>query len=593
MKIRYKKILLAVVTTVALCCLILFTASCFTPHVDIVYEKTSDGQGYVLTKCNSVWGGKLENDTMKIPSTYNGLPVVGIGEGCFAYGMFGSGGCFVRNIYLPSTLKFIGSGAFKGRASTNVYIEDMAAWLNIDFQDEDSNPLSRFGSLYLNGELVEDVVIPDTVTQIKNYAFCRTEIKSITFNDKITSIGDKAFYSCEFIKSIDLPESVETIGEKAFERTAITQVVLGKNLVSIGEEAFVGCYHLVEVVNRSDAITVTKGSEENGCVGEYAVGVYNSDDHFEQTKVAYENGNCVYLGDSCKYLVKMLSVEGDPTVVTDDIGAICTSAFRPIGEDVEIKTVKMGASVIITREGSFWGVDNLIYTGSVDDWCGIDGVNNITFDSVDEVVMPNLKDGKVEIPKWITEIPRGLFKNNSSVKEVVLHNEVTIIGTYAFYKCINLKTINFPNKLKQIKSWAFKHCHNLSGNIVLPEGLVVLGESVFSDCTSITGVVIPGSVSEIKDWAFDYCTSLKSVKLSEGLKRIGYCAFSDCVELKGNFSIPSTVYFIHESILSRTGITSITFKGTVAQWGYVQKHEQWNWGLDVDKVVCSDGIVQI
>lgn len=100
---------------------------------------------------------------------------------------------------------------------TKVDITDMSAWCNIDFAYEYSNPLYYAKKLYLNGELVTDLVIPDGVTAIKNYAFLRcTGITSIIIPDNITSIGESAFLDCTGLTSITIPDSVTSIGKDAF-----------------------------------------------------------------------------------------------------------------------------------------------------------------------------------------------------------------------------------------------------------------------------------------------------------------------------------------------------------------------------------------
>ena len=70
------------------------------------------------------------------------------------------------------TITEIGSKAFEDCSfNLRIYISDIAAWCGINFCDSLSNPLSCAHKLYLNGELVRDLVIPDGVTVISNWAF--------------------------------------------------------------------------------------------------------------------------------------------------------------------------------------------------------------------------------------------------------------------------------------------------------------------------------------------------------------------------------------------------------------------------------------
>ena len=79
----------------------------------------------------------------------------------------------------------------------------MAAWCAIDFANGSANPLSYAHNLYLNGELVIDLVIPDGVTSIGRNAFYSYDsLTSITIPDSVTSIGEEAFYGCTGLTSV-------------------------------------------------------------------------------------------------------------------------------------------------------------------------------------------------------------------------------------------------------------------------------------------------------------------------------------------------------------------------------------------------------
>ena len=104
----------------------------------------------------------------------------------------------ITSITIPDGVTSIGGSAFNNCTSLEaVYITDIGKWVAIDFTEYDANPLYYAGNLYLNGELVTDLVIPNGVTSIGSDAFrgC-TSLTSVTIPDSVTSIGSDAFAGC-------------------------------------------------------------------------------------------------------------------------------------------------------------------------------------------------------------------------------------------------------------------------------------------------------------------------------------------------------------------------------------------------------------
>ena len=104
-----------------------------------------------------------------------------------------------------------------------------------------------------NGVLVkyngtdENVVIPDGVTQIGEYAFVHCDkIITVTIPDSVTIIGRYAFAQSS-LRNISIPSSVTTIGEAAFLSTSIQSIIIPSSVTSIGRRAFLGCSNLTYV----------------------------------------------------------------------------------------------------------------------------------------------------------------------------------------------------------------------------------------------------------------------------------------------------------------------------------------------------------
>ena len=156
----------------------------------------------------------------------------------------------LTSITIPNSVTSIGSFAFYYCSGLKeVHINDLAAWCNISFEDSYANPLYYAHNLYLNGELVTDLVIPNSVTSIGNWAFYKYDgLTNITIPNSVTTIGNGAFLDCDGLTSITIPNSVTTIGNEAFAWcSGLTSITIPNSVTSIGESAFYGCSGLTSV----------------------------------------------------------------------------------------------------------------------------------------------------------------------------------------------------------------------------------------------------------------------------------------------------------------------------------------------------------
>ena len=91
----------------------------------------------------------------------------------------------LTSVTIPDSVTTICYEAFCNCSSLKaVYITDVAAWCNISFDSYYANPLYYARNLYLNGELITELVIPDSVTMIGEYAFYNcSSLTSVIFED--------------------------------------------------------------------------------------------------------------------------------------------------------------------------------------------------------------------------------------------------------------------------------------------------------------------------------------------------------------------------------------------------------------------------
>lgn len=173
-----------------------------------------------------------------IPEKIDGKTVVGIGHFAFYNKQ-------LTSVVLPPTIRSIFEHAFANNNLTSINLTDSIE--NIHFSAFMLNKLTTLTlpsnlriihGLAFAGNNLTSVVIPPNVTEIGNKAFrVNKNLKQVTFNNSVVSIGDSAF---EFtaIESIDLPYSLRSIGELSFSSTNLKNIRIPGSLKVVGPSAF-------------------------------------------------------------------------------------------------------------------------------------------------------------------------------------------------------------------------------------------------------------------------------------------------------------------------------------------------------------------
>ena len=192
-----------------------------------------------------------------IPSTIevDGItyPVTSIGSGA------ASNLEFLKVLHLPPTLTEIASNAFEISYIEKVYIEDLSAWCNIDFQYDywsgtsgthyysSASPFSVNTVLYINDEPVETLVIPEDVERVNQYAFQGLEFKCLKLGKNVKEIGMGAFQYSK-IEDLDMGPNLEVIKNNAFsDCKRLKKIKLSPNLKTLEWDSFVDCPNVSEI----------------------------------------------------------------------------------------------------------------------------------------------------------------------------------------------------------------------------------------------------------------------------------------------------------------------------------------------------------
>ena len=148
-----------------------------------------------------------------------------IPEGVTGIGAHVFRGCTgMTSVTIPTTLKSIEERAFYGNTSlTAVYIKDLTAWCKIEygineaFPSDAPNPLIYAKHLYMDGQEVTNLVIPEDVSAISSFAFKNCEgLTSINIGNTVTTIGEYAFANCTNVRTITIGSAVKSIEKYNF-----------------------------------------------------------------------------------------------------------------------------------------------------------------------------------------------------------------------------------------------------------------------------------------------------------------------------------------------------------------------------------------
>ena len=245
---------------------------------------------------------------------------------------------------------------------------------------------------------IEEVEIPDTVTEIGDYAFHNfRKVKKINIPNSVTNIGECAFYWCDSITSITIPNSVTSIGRSAFTNcSSLTNITIPKSVTSIEDGAFYGCSGLTNITI-PDSVTSIKS-----------------------------RAFC-----DCSSLTNI--------TIPESVTSIGIAAFASCSSLTNITIPNSVTSIGNTAFYNCSGLTNITIPENVT------SIEDSTFSNCSSLT-------NITIPKGVTSIGSRAFLNCSSLTSVTIPDNVTSIEIYTFSRCSSLTNITYNGTQSQWNS---------------------------------------------------------------------------------------------------------------------------------------------
>lgn len=260
--------------------------------------------------------------------------------------------------------------------------------------------------------------------------------------------------------------------------------------------------------------------------------------------------------------------------IPDGVKEIGEASFYVSG----ITSISIPNSVITIEEEAFRDCYQLnsIYINDLEAWCKISFkgssftnapfVGTLASNYTDYHLFLNGEEIKdLVIPNSITSIGSNTFYGCIGLTSVIIPEGITSIGSSAFWGCNNLKSITIPKTVSSIDSDAFRFCNNLTGVHIsdleawcqisfggsiqdywLISNPLFYAHHLFFNGEEIKDLVIPSSITNISSFVFYGCSGLSSITIPSNVATIGDGAFYGCSGLM-SINIPNSVTSIGES----------------------------------------------
>ena len=415
---------------------------------------------------------------------------------------------------------------------------------------------------------IKTVTIENGVTSIGGYAFYSCEeLAAITIPDSVTSIGMSAFEDCESLAAITIPDGVTRISQNAFSSCRnLTDIVIPKSVTSIGTFAFYYCRKLTAIIIPGN-VTSIENRAFSAC--DALKDIYYAGSEAQWTSAITDRA-AAGIADSvtihCNYPYDAHTF-GGWTVVS---AATCTvpGVEKRACTDAGCKETQ---SREIAALGHDWDWDHAVITKAATETeageetytctrCGGTKVEEIPALTTESGTCGENLTWTLDSEKTLTVSGTGYMRFEGmstvgpwgySVKKAIIGEGVLNIDNCAFWECVDLESVQLPSTLKSIGDKAFQYCTSLK-EITIPASVEEM-DHPFISCESLQGFHVAAdnpnycdvngvlmSKDQTKLYFYPLGRPDTSYTVPSTVQSIEYCSFSDSQMLK-TVTIPGTV----------------------------------------------------
>ena len=391
---------------------------------------------------------------------------------------------------------------------------------------------------------------------------CRSQIKTITIGEGVTSIGNTAFRDCTELTSISLNNDLKHIGVEAFRYCGkLTAIDFPESLTSIANSSFFECRGLLSVTI-PEGVTSIDFSTFSGCSSLKSL--------ILPSGITSIGGNAF---KACHNLTEIVCrATTPPSISSNTFNSVSREAF------VYVPHASIGAYESAEHWSEFTNIQPMIIASG---FCGDD----LTWHLNDAYELTIEGTGAMYDYSNSTAAPWQSYAG--SIKSVVIKTGVTGIGSWAFSQCSALTDVSIAESVIRIGGDAFRECSTLE-EITLPKGLTELGTGVFLYCYALKSIIVPEGVTKIGSDTFEFCPQLSSITFPSGLTEIGAWALKGAYNLTSITCKAATPPSLGNEVFSGVSYDITVYVPTSSVEAYKTAYG-WNQFANIQPIILASG----